>query len=140
MTKQGRIKKEKAKQGRLVSSQEPPNYNRFPAVFSLEKIQSGKYCFSKLNQENKACFAEAIYRRKGLTWNEITQSGRHALGTEKMPVGQIRYDKPAFLTDDFTDYMVFRYNGLKSMVGYRLKDVFYVLWFDHDQTLYDHGS
>lgn len=135
----GKIKKGKAKQGKMVTVQEPPNYNKQPVKFSLEKIQTGKYCFSRLDQENKASFAESIYRRKNLTWNEIFTIGRHSLGTEKMPVDSIRCNKPAFITQDVDDYMVFRYKGNNPMVGYREKDIFYVLWFDHDLTLYDHG-
>jgi len=58
----GRIKKQNNKQGSLVKSVEPPNYDKSPPIFSLEKIQPGKYCLSALDQENKAMFADAIFR------------------------------------------------------------------------------
>lgn len=134
----GKFKKGKKKQGKIVSVQEPPNYNKFPVVFSLEKVQLGKYCHSSLDQENKACFAEAIFKRKNLTWDDVIQLDRHGLGTEKIPDSKVRCEKPKFLTEDFKEYLVFRYNNLAPMVGYRLKNVFYVLWFDHDFTLYPH--
>jgi hypothetical protein len=133
-----RIKANKAKQGGLVKSQEPPNYDNFPPIFSLEKLQPGNYCLSCLDQENKAMFAEAIFRRKSLTWNQIKQQDKHGLGTEKISKSSIKAPIPRFITEDVDDFLVFRYHGLRPMVGYRQKDVFYVLWFDHNFSLYDH--
>ena len=138
MAKPRRIKGKSGKQGSLVKSQEPVNYDENPPIFSLEKLQSGKYCLSSLDQENKAKFADAIFRRKAITWNQIKQQSRHGLGTEKIPKTQIKAPIPRFITDDFESFLVFRYNGLKPMVGYRQRDVFFVLWFDLDFTLYDH--
>lgn len=134
----GRIQKQKAKQGSLVKSVEPFNYDNNPPIFSLEKLQPGKYCFSELDQENKAMFADAIFRRKNLTWNEIKRADRHGLGTEKVAKVSIKAPTPKFITDDMDSYLVFRYHGKRPMVGYRQRDVFYVLWFDSDFTLYDH--
>lgn len=138
MGKPKRIKGKPGKQGNLVKSQEPVNYDANPPIFSLEKLQTGKYCLSSLDQKNKAKFADAIFRRKSLTWNQIKQQDRHALGTEKIPKTQIKASIPKFITDDFESFLVFRYDGRKPMVGYRQRDIFFVLWFDHDFTLYDH--
>jgi len=134
----GRIKKQKPKQGNLVKSVEPINYDKLPPIFSLEKIQHGKYCLSSLNQEHKAMFSEAIYRRKSTSWNEIKRLDRHGLGTEKISKSSIKAAIPKFITDDVNDFLVFRYKGMNPMVGYRQRDVFFVLWFDHDFTLYEH--
>lgn len=138
MGKPKRIKGKIAKQGGLVKSQEPVNYDNNSPIFSLEKLQSGKYCLSSLDQENKAKFADAIFRRKSLTWNQIKQQDRHGLGTEKIPKTQIKAPIPQFITDDFEFFLAFRYHGLNPMVGYRQRDVFFVIWFDHDFTLYNH--
>jgi len=132
------IKRNAAKQGKNIKSQEPLNYDSHSPIFSLEKLQKGKYCLSELNQENKAKFADAMFRRKGLTWKQIKQQDRHGLGTEKIPKNQIKAPIPKFITEDFKDFLVFRYNGLHPMVGYRQRDVFFVIWFDHDFSLYDH--
>ncbi|WP_340124449.1 hypothetical protein [Methylobacter svalbardensis] len=127
-----------AKQGDLIKSQEPINYDSKPPIFSLEKLQPGKYCLSILSQENKAMFADAIFRRKSLTWNQIKQLDKHGLGTEKIPKAQIKAPIPRFITDELDHLLVFRYKGLHPMVGYRQRDVFFVLWFDHDFSLYSH--
>lgn len=134
----GRIKKQKPKQGVVVKSIEPTNYDQLPPIFSLEKLQQGKYCLSQLDQEHKAMFSEAIFRRKSIPWNEIKRLNRHSLGTEKIPKTSIKASIPRFITEDLDDFLVFRYKGLNPMVGYRQRDVFFVLWFDHDFTLYDH--
>lgn len=133
-----RIKRQKSKQGRLVKSVEPLDYDRNPPIFSLEKLQPGKYCLSELDQENKAMFADAVFRRKNLTWNEIKRADRHGLGTEKIAKSSIKAPTPKFITDDMDSYLAFRYHGKCPMVGYRQRDVFYVLWFDSDFTLYNH--
>lgn len=134
----GRIKKQKPKQGSLVKSVEPINYDQLPPIFSLEKIQQGKYCLSNLDQEHKAMFSEAIFRRRSTSWNQIKKLDRHGLGTEKIAKSSIKAVIPRFITEDVTDFLVFRYKGMNPMVGYRQRNVFFVLWFDHDFTLYDH--
>lgn len=133
-----RIKPVAPKQGDTVKSQDPPNYDKRAPVFSLERLQTGNYCFSALDQEHKAMFAEAIFRRKSLTWTEIKQSPKHGLGTEKISKDAIKAPMPSFITEEVDEFLVFRYHGKNPMVGYRQKDVFFVLWFDHNFTLYDH--
>lgn len=133
-----RIKKQKPTQGHLVKSVEPINYDQLPPVFSLEKIQQGKYCLSTLDQEHKAMFSEAIFRRKSISWNEIKRLDRHGLGTEKIPKSSIKAPIPKFITEEVNDFLVFRYKGMNPMVGYRQREIFFVLWFDHDFTLYPH--
>ena len=133
-----KIKVAKPKQGSLIKSQEPQNHDLEPPLFSLEKVQSGDYCFSKLDQEHKAMFAESIFRRKQLSWSEIKKQDRHGLGLEKIPKRIIRAGIPRFITEDEDHLLAFRYHGKRPMVGYRIRNVFYVLWFDHDFSLYSH--
>ena len=133
-----KIKVPSAQQGGKVKYQEPTNYDKNPPVFSLEKLQTGNYCLSKLNEEHKARFADAIFRRKNCSWEEIKKIDRHGLGTEKIPKSAIKAPIPNFITDEVTDFLAFRYHGKCPMVGYRLRDIFFVLWFDHNFTLYDH--
>lgn len=138
MVARKRIKARKPDSGQRIKATDVPNYDKNTPVFSLEKLQQGDYCLSALDQENKASFADAIYRRKSLTWGAIKQLPRHGLGTEKMPIHRIKAAIPPFITEDVTDFLVFRYHGMRPMVGYRQRDIFFVLWFDHDFTLYDH--
>ena len=135
-----RINKPTPRKGaHIPTPQEPPSFDSKPPIFSLEKIVDGKYCLSSLNQEDKAFFADAIFRRKNLPWIEIKKQDRHALGIEKIARNCITVAIPRFITEDVDHFLAFRFHGFKPMVGYRNRDVFYVLWFDHDFTLYDHG-
>lgn len=135
----GRIKANTTTKTSGISAEQPViNYNKLPIVFSLERLVSGKYCFSSLVNIDKQHFAESIFKRKNLTWEEVMQANKHKLGTEKIPVKAIKENKPNFITDDVDDYLALRYSGLKPMVGIRQKNIFYVLWFDHDFSLYKH--
>lgn len=133
-----RIKKLDSSSTSKFKVQEPLDYNKQPIIFSLEKIISGNYCFSALIVEDKKQFAEAIFKRKNMTWDDIFKAQRHGLGNEKISVSSIKQEKPKFITEDIKDYLAFRFNGTKAMVGFRQKNIFYVLWFDHNYTLYKH--
>jgi len=137
MTK-NKIKTPAIKKGNRITIPENINYDTKPPVFSLERVQSGNYCFSILNQEDKAQFAEAIFKRRSLTWSEIKNINRHGLGFEKISKTAIKTSLPPFIKDDVEHFIAFRFNGMNPMVGYRVKDIFYVLWFDHNFTLYPH--
>jgi hypothetical protein len=134
-----RIRKPKPRnKGDKVGAAQVINYDDLPPLFSLARIQNSDYCFTRLDQEHKAAFAEAVYRRRNCTWKQLKQAPRHGLGLEKIAKTSIRSGVPAFITPDQDHFLAFRYNGYAAMVGYRLKDVFYVLWFDHDFSLYPH--
>ena len=132
------IKKPKASKSSRLTIIPPPNYDKSPPIFSLEKIVGDKYCFSNLDDTDKKQFAESIFKRKNLSWNDIKKENRHALGFEKIPKDSIRGSKPEFITEDIKDFLSFRFSGMKPMVGYRMQNIFYVLWFDLDYTLYKH--
>ena len=139
MAKPGRIKGPKPDRGQRIAAVEPTNYENNPPMFSLERVQAGDYCFSAMAQEHKAMFGEAIYRRRALSWKEIKNIDRHGLGFEKIARASITAPIPKFINDDVDHFLAFRFNGKRPMVGYRSRDIFYVLWFDWNFSLYDHG-
>lgn len=133
-----RIKKPtRAPAGRIVVTPEI-NYDDHPPIFSLERLQNGRYCFSKMDVDHKASFAEAIFKRRNTSWAEIKKTGRHKLGFEKIDRKSISAPIPKFITEEVDHFLAFRFSGMKPMVGYRLRDVFYVLWFDSSFDLYPH--
>ncbi len=133
-----KIKPQEPNKGKKVTVNESPNYDSTPSIFSLEKVVGDNYCFSQLNDEDKKQFAESIFKRKNLPWKDIKKIDRHGLGIEKIPKHQIKGTMPQNITEDFEEFLAFRFNGKKPMVGYREKNIFYVLWFDHNFTLYKH--
>ena len=73
-----------------------------------------------------------------MTWRDIHNQRRHALGFEKIDKNQIQAEIPSFITEDAHNLLVFRFSGKKPMVGYRVRNVLYVLWFDKNYSLYPH--
>jgi len=137
--KKQRIAKTTPNKGKRFDAQDTPDWNEHPPIFSLEKVQSGKYCFSQLPDKCKIAFATAQFSRRNHTWKEISQMPKHGYGTEKIPKNQIKATIPSFITPEVKDFQVLRYHENRPMVGYRKRDVFYILWFDHNYSLYDHG-
>ncbi|PTY38079.1 hypothetical protein BGP77_16640 [Saccharospirillum sp. MSK14-1] len=137
--RKNRIQTPAANEGKNVQAKDPPDFDKRPPKFSLEKLQDGKFCFSSLSNECKRQFSEAMFVRRTMTWSEMRSAGRHGLGYEKISKSAIRAPIPPFITEEVSQLIAFRYNGKRAMVGYRIQDIFYVLWFDSKFKLYDHG-
>lgn len=137
--RKNRIRQPAPDRGKRITAPEVENYNDKYIIFSLERIQQGAYCLSGLDLNDKAQFAESIFKRRNMTWQELYESGRHGLGCESIDRSAINAPIPVFLTEDTTKFVVLRFSGKKPMVGYRIKNIFYVLWFDAGFCLYDHG-
>lgn len=138
MPKKKRIPQHDKNKGIRLKSLEQVDYDNTPPIFSLERLIQGKYCFSNLDQKDKAAFAESIFKRRHIPWKDIKNLPRHGLGIEKISKYSIKTALPSNITEDFNYFLAFRFSGKKPMVGYRINEIFYVLWFDHDFTLYDH--
>lgn len=139
MAKQSRrLKSPPANRGKRIAPKEPTDYDSKPPAFSLEKLQPGDYCLTSLNQEHKAMFADAIFKRRTSSWKDVRNAPRHGIGTELIKKSSIKAAIPKFITDESETLLAMRYHGRCPMVGYRVRDIFYVLWFDHNFTLYDH--
>lgn len=115
------------------------DYDKFPVLFSFEKLVGDKFCYSHLEDEDKKQLLESIVKRRTMLWTEIKKAHKHGLGMEKIYRGNIRGSIPKFITEDMEHFLAFRFSGLKPMVGYREKNIFYILWLDNNYTLYDHG-
>ena len=113
------------------------DYNRERPTFCLRFIDR-VYCISCCEQDDKAAFADTLVQMSKLTWNELRQAHRHGIGSEKIERTAIKRPIPSHITEDVA-LLAFRFSGKKSMVGYRMKEMFHIIWFDRDFTLYDHG-
>ena len=140
MAKKQKIKAAKGQVGQKIKANEPTvNYDERTPLFSLERLQTGSYCLQSLDKDGKSAFADAIFRRRSCSWKEIKQMPKHGLGFEKIARKSIRAPIPAFITPEVDSFLAFRFHGKKPMVGYRQGDIFYILWFDVDFSLYNHG-
>ncbi|MGA1282897.1 MAG: hypothetical protein ACO34J_02350 [Prochlorothrix sp.] len=106
-------------------------------VFSLQFV-SQEYGLSACTQEEKAAFADTLYRLSQLSWNAILSAPRHGLGCEKISRESIKSAIPAHITEE-VNFIAFRFCGKAPMVGYRDGNIFHVIWLDRTFKLYDHG-
>lgn len=111
--------------------------NREKPLFSLQFVDP-QYCISRCDRDEKAAFADMMRSMSQMTWNELRNAPKHGLGCEKINQSAIGRPIPSGVTEDVT-FLAFRFHAKKPMVGFRVKDVFHVVWFDREFTLYDHG-
>ena len=133
-----RIKTPAPVSGRRLLTPLTEDCDAMPPVFSLERLVGGDYCLSSLTTNERADFANAVFKRRNITWKELTSAHHHGLGFEKIAKAAIKARMPPFITDDASTLLAFRFSAKKPMVGYRVRNVFYVLWFDSKFKPYDH--
>ena len=108
-----------------------------PPCFSLRHVQNS-HCISNCQLRDKAAVADTIRKLSQLTWIEIKQNHRHALGYEKIARTGLKVGIPIHITDD-VQFIAFRYSGMKPMIGYRDGVVFHIVWFDDKFSTYSHS-
>lgn len=114
------------------------NYDLKNPKFSLELLRKG-FDLSDFPEEKAASF-DTMKKLSKLTWAQIYKAPKHGLGCEKIDRNSITGDSiPDVVVDEDTTIIAFRYNGKKAMVGFREKDTFFILWFDREYKLYNHG-
>ena len=113
------------------------NYDLQNSKFSLKFLRKG-FDLSGFPEE-KAAFFDTIKKLSELTWVQIYKTPKHGLGCEKIDRKSITGDSIPDVVDEDTTIIAFRYNGKKAMVGFREKDTFFILWFDREYKLYNHG-
>lgn len=96
-------------------------------------------CFDGCDKEDKAAFAAKLCHLSQLTWDEISSQNRYKMGFELLPQDQIKVPIPKHITPEVR-IMVFRFHGMKPMLGYRDGQIYYPFWLDTDFSAYDHGS
>lgn len=124
---------------KVPAKSETPPQQRKPK-FSFEYL-TNNFCISNCILAEKAAFSDAMFTLTQMTWAQIGQAPRHGLGTEKIARTSITgkgHSIPSVITQD-VNIIAFRFFGRAPMVGFRREDTFYVVWFDREFSLYDHG-
>ena len=97
-----------------------------------------QYCVSKCEKNEKVAILDKLHQLSQLTWVQLHQSPKHSYGYEKIPRNAIKRPVPSQITEDVT-LIAFRFHGKAAMVGYREHEIFHIIWFDRDFSLYNHG-
>lgn len=114
-------------------ARETPGY----PLLSLCNALSG-YGIAELSERQRSEFLLKWSKRSKFTWQELVLHDKHGLGYEHLPQKKIKRKAPEHLCLD--KYMVFRHDGNHSFVGYRIGDVFFMLWAEANYgDVYDHN-
>ncbi|MBP7555550.1 MAG: hypothetical protein KA821_04775 [Chitinophagaceae bacterium] len=104
--------------------------DRYP-VFCFKHLQQHSYhkCSDPLFFIS---FLERLKKLGELGWQGIQGSHRHAFGTEKIPINNLRVNSfPSIVTPEVTELTVFRANGNNlPFLGIRLDDTFQVIFIE----------
>ena len=130
-----KIKRPQDKAAGRIASREVPgaSYQDEPPKFSLRYIQPD-YCITKCEQDDQLQFIQSMIKRKDTPWKALITAPHEKLGCEIIRFLRVRTPKCA----EDKSIISFRFSGKKAMVGFRERDVFYILWFDRDFSVYDH--
>jgi hypothetical protein len=107
-------------------------------VFSFEFLQ-GSHCITLCESDDQIAFVSKLKELSQLTWNQIRNTQRHGLGSEKIERSSLHVAIPKAIKEDAT-FIAIRFSGLKPMVGYQDGRIFHIIWFDKNYDLYDHGN
>lgn len=99
-------------------------------------LKSG-YSVECCQADDRAALASKMFELSQITWQQIKASGRHAAGFEKLSRSSLRVPLGGKVTED-VQLIVFRYSGMKAMIGYRQDKTFHILLLDHNFTCYSH--
>jgi hypothetical protein len=139
----GRLTKQKAKKAPFLKQAAPvppPNPDDQPPAFSFEKMQDGSgNSFNCCEDDDRLYLAKRLFMLSRIPWKQIRGAPRTGFGSEEIPRAQVRPGVPSVVTEDVTFFHALHYVGNKRFLGYRIGQVFYILWVDHNFSVYDHG-
>lgn len=123
-----------------TETQQPfiPDQHKYP-VLSLRYLVGGWGFDPCPNDKHATDFLIKWSKRSTFTWVELLTHPRHGLGSEKIPVSQIKPTIPRKFENE-SHLLVFRHHGNLPFAGVKVAGVFYLLWVEHTYgDLYDHG-
>jgi|WetSurMetagenome_2_1015567.scaffolds.fasta_scaffold00004_2 hypothetical protein len=136
----GKLHHPKAKQGRHIPAPliEPDNklFHNHP-IFCLRYLHKD-YNVESCSPSDRASLIRQMANLSQLSWDEIKQSGRHGMGSEKINRKSIRVSFPQEITPDVEDFLALRYSGNKAFIGFRNRYIFHMIYIDSDFSVYKH--
>jgi hypothetical protein len=133
--------KDRWNKGRRFAAPDVPthDYDLDTPVFCLKHVDPA-YCITTCSDEQKADFIQAMRALSQITWRQILLTHKRSkYGSEKLPQTAIARPKPSHLTPD-QSLIAIRFWDKARMVGYREREIFRIIWFDCDYSLYPHAT
>jgi hypothetical protein len=121
--------------GKIAQREDPGvSFKDEPPKFSLRYVQPD-YCITRCETNDQLNFIDAMLKRKDHAWKHLESAPHQGLGCEVIKQGlKVRVPDCA----KGKAILSFRFSGKKAMVGFRERDVFYILWFDREYSVYAH--
>lgn len=118
----------------------PANPDLLPPAFSFEKMQDGSgNSFNCCEDDDRLSLAKRMFMLSREPWRTIRGASSKGLGSEEIPRYRIKRAVPNSVTEDVEYFHSLHYIGKKRFIGYKVGQIFYVLWVDHNYQVYDHG-
>jgi hypothetical protein len=116
------------------------NVDDHPPAFSFEKMQDGSgNSFNCCQDDDRLALARRLFMLSRLPWKQIRQAPSTGFGSEQIPKHRIKRAIPTSVTEDVESFSSLHFVGKKRFVGYRVGQIFHILWVDHTFEVYDHG-
>jgi hypothetical protein len=136
-----KIKFEKAKEGLVTAD----NYRLFfldgdfadYPCFSFYYIHN-KYNVTSCQESQRADLSMTLQKLSTLRWVDIESAHRHGLGSEKIARDSIKPGIPDAVPKEPV-LLAIRFSGKAPMIGFRERNIFHIVFLDHNFTVYDHG-
>lgn len=133
-----RIRRREQQRGKLIAAPPTtvePSPEQMRPLFGLQHLP--RTCLTQCTKDDQAAFADTLSKLSQLTWAQIRAINRHKLGFETIPqdelsIGTLPVSKEVRI-------LVFRFSGMKAMIGYRDRATFFPLWLDIDFSAYKHN-
>jgi hypothetical protein len=111
----------------------------YPA-FSFEKMQdkSGN-SVNCCADEDRVALVKRLFMLSRMTWKEIRNAPAKGVGSEQIPKFRIQRPIPPSVTPDVDQFSSLHFSGNKRFIGYRVGQIFHILWVDHSFEVYNHG-
>jgi hypothetical protein len=110
--------------------------SKYP-VFCFRHLHKD-YHIDQCNEKEKKQFMDQIIQISSTSWEKIQLAPKHGIGSEKINIKAIKSTIPTTFTIDVEHLLAFRFDGMKSFVGYRERFIFHIFFIDRDFTLYSH--
>jgi hypothetical protein len=94
--------------------------------------------FNCCEDEDRLSLAKRMFMLSRTPWRQIRQASTKGFGAEQIPKHRIRRPIPPSVTEDVTFFYSLHYVGNKRFIGYRVGQIFHILWVDHSFQVYDH--
>lgn len=132
-----RFKKPGINQGKKIKVTEDGMKNIDYPIFCFRHLHPD-YSIEKVDDNERVCFINKLYTFSKMKWQDIQLAPRHGLGSEKISKDSIKAGIPTTISADVDHFLALRYNGKKPIVGYRVGNIFHIVYIDYNFSVYKH--